>query len=184
VEYYENAYTQVARLLWSSASQVKEIVPHSQLYTSYSGASLSSYASSTVTGDVYGQVYELEQGSLSGGATIAMTTDGYTGHGYVDDFDTDGATVTTAVYADEVGDYQLTLRYNTEPSADQTLSLYVNDEFVQQMTLAESESDWSQCTEAVTLLAGQNTITLRRGPSDSGLAALDSLSLLKIPLLE
>jgi PA14 domain/Bacterial pre-peptidase C-terminal domain len=38
LEYYEDQWDAVAKLLWSSASQTKQVIPQSQLFTPYSGA--------------------------------------------------------------------------------------------------------------------------------------------------
>ncbi|MHC5833851.1 MAG: PA14 domain-containing protein, partial [Nostoc sp.] len=47
LEYYENTYSAFSELAWSSASQAKEIIPQSQLYSPYLQGSITLGSSST-----------------------------------------------------------------------------------------------------------------------------------------
>src|SRR5690606_33605948 len=84
---------------------------------------------------------EAEDASLSGETTGTMATandnhTGYSGTGFVDNMDTDGAAVT--FYADVVagGDHTVALRYANSTGSAKTLSIFVNGQRVKQSSLA------------------------------------------------
>ena len=53
------------------------------------------------------EVYEAENGELSGGCTVAATVSGYSGTGYVDGFANEGDSVTVSIHIEEEGFYDL-----------------------------------------------------------------------------
>ncbi|MDZ8183771.1 MAG: PA14 domain-containing protein [Nostoc sp. ChiSLP02] len=76
LEYFENNYSANARLSWSSASQTKEIIPQSQLYSQVSPAiiTLSTSPTSVNEGDGSVTVTVLRNGDLSGTSSIKYAT--------------------------------------------------------------------------------------------------------------
>ncbi|WP_392532513.1 PA14 domain-containing protein [Nostoc sp. C117] len=76
LEYFENTYTAVSRLSWSSASQTKEIIPQSQLYSPALATTITLNPSPTSVneGDGTVTVTVLRTGDLSGTSSIKYAT--------------------------------------------------------------------------------------------------------------
>ncbi|MDF5707960.1 MAG: PA14 domain-containing protein [Nostoc sp. S4] len=78
LEYFDNTYSAVSRLSWSSASQTKEIIPQSQLYssavTSPTTITLKQSPTSVNEGDGSVTVTVLRSGDLSGTSSIKYAT--------------------------------------------------------------------------------------------------------------
>ncbi len=76
LEYFDNAYSAVSRLSWSSNSQAKEIIPQSQLYSPALATTITLSPSPTTVneGDGSVTVTVLRSGDLSGTSTIQYAT--------------------------------------------------------------------------------------------------------------
>ncbi|MDZ8109520.1 MAG: Calx-beta domain-containing protein, partial [Nostoc sp. DedQUE12a] len=76
LEYFDNAYSAVSQLSWSSNSQAKEIIPQSQLYSSVlpTTITLSTSPTSVNEGDGNVTVAVLRSGDLSGTSTVQYAT--------------------------------------------------------------------------------------------------------------
>ncbi|MFI5736593.1 CBM35 domain-containing protein [Kribbella sp. NPDC051587] len=121
--------------------------------------------------------YELENGTRAGGALVETDHSGYTGSGFVGGFtDTNKGTaaVTTTVSA-AAGSSTLTLRYANGTGSAKTLSLYLGASKVRQLSLPPTANwdTWGTTVEAVTLVAGSNSISYRFDSADSGNVNLD-----------
>lgn len=116
--------------------------------------------------------YEAEDAQLAGGANAQTEHAGYSGTGYVGGMETDGASVTFTVDAEEAGDHDLTLGYangpHPEPGLTKTLLLSVNGGPAQPVSLANTSAwnSWGTSTETVPLEAGANTVTYSVGAGD------------------
>ncbi|WP_405064233.1 carbohydrate-binding protein [Kribbella sp. NBC_01505] len=125
--------------------------------------------------------YELENGTRSGGAAVETDHPGYSGTGFIGGF-TDGnkgtAAVTTTVSA-SAGPATLTLRYANGTGTAKTLSLYVAGIRLRQITLPATANwdTWGTTSEAVTLVAGSNSISYRFDTADSGNVNLDNVTI-------
>jgi len=129
-----------------------------------------------------GSTYEAEAAALSGGAVIASDHPGYSGSGFVGGF-TDGnkgnAAAQFTVSASATGTYDATLRYANGTGSAQTLSLYVDNVKVKQISLGATANwdSWGTKTDTLTLSAGTHTLRYKFDTTDSGNVNLDSLSL-------
>ncbi|MBG1244820.1 Calx-beta domain-containing protein, partial [Nostoc sp. NZL] len=76
LEYYENQYSAVSQLAWSSSSQTKEIIPQSQLYSPALQPTITLGSSSTIVNEGDGTVTltVLRSGDLSGTSSIKYAT--------------------------------------------------------------------------------------------------------------
>ena len=126
--------------------------------------------------------FEAEDATLAGGPKPAFNHAGYTGSGFVDNFDAVGASVTYAVAVQETRAYDVTLRY-TNGSGTATMSVYVNGVKIRQTGLQNSGSwsTWGTKTESLILNAGGNTIMYRRDAGDAGGFNMDNISLIIPP---
>ena len=122
-----------------------------------------------------GPKYEAENATRSGGAAVNTNHTGYSGSGFVDKYETVGATTTFTVTANTTGSYNVILRYANAGGAARTLSIYVNGTRIRQTsfpTLANWDT-WGDKTEALNLNSGSNTIALKYDSGDSGGVNLD-----------
>ncbi|MFC5530496.1 TIM-barrel domain-containing protein [Cohnella yongneupensis] len=135
---------------------------------------------------------EAEDASLSGDTTSTMATvntnhTGYSGTGFVDNIDTDGAAVT--FYADTIagGDHTLALRYANSTGSAKTMSIFVNGQRVKQTSLANlaNWNTWATQSETVPLAAGRNAITYKYydDAGDTGNVNLDYVTVTLHPTI-
>lgn len=131
------------------------------------GAAKSIVATGTTTQTATGLYYEAEEGTLWGSSTatragVNTNHTGYTGTGFADKFEADGAAVTFRVNGKTAGVYPVTIRYANGNSAGKTMSIYVNGTFARQVVFAPTESwdTWSTVSENLPLAAGANSITI------------------------
>lgn len=130
-------------------------------------------------------IYEAEEASLSGNtlytkATVNSNHSGYSGNGFVDGFHHKGAAVTFYVDVKTGGDYPVDLRYANGSGSDQTISIFVNGQWIKQTTL-DSLADWDSWavkTEMLPLVAGRNIITYKHSgeTGDTGHVNLDYIA--------
>lgn len=127
-------------------------------------------------------LYEAEEARLTGKAGINTDHTGHSGSGFVDRYTTEGKAATTfEVTVPKTGSYDVGLRYSNGPHPFQgtkSLSLYVNGKKVRQTRLASTGDwdSWSTQTEKLALRAGQNTISYRYDPGDTGHVNLDLIT--------
>lgn len=131
-----------------------------------------------------GMYYEAEDGTLWGSSVSAQASSnnnhtGYTGTGFADSFESDGAAVTFRVNGKTAGTYTASLHYANGGSEAKTLSLYINGTFVRRLTFAPTGSwdTWATVNEILPLAAGANSVTVRYDETagDSGYVNLDHL---------
>ncbi|MFG2729216.1 family 16 glycoside hydrolase [Streptomyces canus] len=124
--------------------------------------------------------YDAESARLSGGADIDTEHAGYTGGGFVDGFNVEGATATFEVDAPAKGSYDVGLRYANGPhpfTGTKTISVSVDGGPARQTSLPSTGAwnRWSTGTERLALHKGRNTITYTYGPGDTGNVNLDMI---------
>ena len=128
--------------------------------------------------------YEAEDGTLWGSTVSTRASSnsnhtGYSGTGFADSFEADGAAVTFRVNGKTAGAYAASLRYANGGSEAKTLSLYANGTFVRKLTFAPTGSwdTWAAVNVTLPLAAGANSVTVRYDETggDSGYVNLDNL---------
>lgn len=135
---------------------------------------------SSITAD--GQTYEAEYASLFGASTVTQASvnqnhSGYSGTGFVDKLEADGAGVTFYAKVTNAGDYDVTFRYANGDTAEKSLSVYVNGSYIGKTSMP-STGDWDTWADSVmrlSLAAGNNIITLKHDTAagDTGYVNLD-----------
>ena len=123
-------------------------------------------------------LYEAEDSTLSGGASIAANHNGYSGAGFVAGLWNKGAAAQFTVNAPYAGNYSVNLRYCNGNSADKTMSIYVNGVKVKQIQLFKHNNwdKWTDRFDSITLNAGNNTISYKYDSDDSGNVNLDYIT--------
>nr|WP_237448441.1 family 16 glycoside hydrolase [Nocardioides flavescens] len=127
-----------------------------------------------------GTRYELEEGTLAGGAKVDTEHAGFSGTGFVAGIEKAGASTTVSVNATVAGDHAVTLRYangpNPQPDQTKRMTLEVNGTArTIQLPPTGSWKTWGTWTGTVPLKVGANAVTLRYGTSDDGNVNLDAL---------
>jgi beta-glucosidase len=126
-----------------------------------------------------GTKYEAENAALSGGAAVATDHTGYSGTGFVAGYygSGTGQTTTFTVNASAAGSRNVTLRYANSMGSAQTISIYVNGMHAADVSYANlaNWNTWADSTTALTLNAGNNTITYQKD-SGNGCINLDYIT--------
>jgi len=147
-----------------------------------SGSSKSVVVTGTGTPGATAFKYEAEEASLSGDTTAtkaAVNTNhtGYSGTGFVDEFDNAGSAATFYADVKVAGDYAVSLRYANDTGSAKTISIFVNGKRVKQTSLADQANwnTWATQSETIPLSAGRNAISYRyySEAGDSGNVNLD-----------
>ncbi len=130
-----------------------------------------------------GALCEAEDLKLDGVPTATDHT-GYTGRGFAAGFQNTGNSMTLRTDVASAGDYDLDLRYANSQGGDgqnttRTLSVSVDGGAPTTATLPTTANwdTWAIATVPLTLAAGTHTVTVSRGPADSGNVNIDSLAL-------
>ena len=148
------------------------------------GAEKHLVATGSIAQTAAGMYYEAEDGTLWGSTVSTRASSnsnhtGYSGTGFADSFEADGAAVTFRVNGKTAGAYAASLRYANGGSEDKTLSLYANGTFVRKLTFAPTGSwdTWAAVNVTLPLAAGANSVTVRYDETggDSGYVNLDNL---------
>ena len=138
-----------------------------------------------LTGGVTAQTVdevEAESSNYYGGSIVETEHAGYIGNAYLGGF-TDvnkgSAGVDFTVSVPENGNYSLTTRYTNGTGSARTLSLYIDQQYVQQLTFAPGNNwaDWQQQVNTLTLPSGQRMLSLRFDNQDSGNINVDNITL-------
>lgn len=98
------------------------------------------------------------------------------GFGYIGGFESEGAKAAFYIEAPGAGNYKLDLRGTNTSPKEGTGSLYINGNKKSQIKFKE-EKKWNIETIEVTLLAGENIISIQRDAGDTGLFYLDYIEL-------
>ena len=148
------------------------------------GAEKHLVATGSIAQTAAGMYYEAEDGTLWGSTVSTRASSnsnhtGYSGTGFADSFEADGAAVTFRVNGKTAGAYAASLRYANGGSEAKTLSLYANGTFVRKLTFAPTGSwdTWATVNVTLPLAAGANSVTVRYDETggDSGYVNLDNL---------
>ena len=131
--------------------------------------------------------YEAEDASLSGNtveqqASVNNNHTGYSGSGFVDKLEADGAAVTFYAKVANGGQYDVTVRYANGDAAAKTLSVYVNGSYAGQLTMPATGSwdTWENAVMQMNLAAGNNIITLKYD-TDAGDTGYVNIDYIQIP---
>lgn len=148
------------------------------------GVSRNITATGSVPQSAEGMKYEAEDASLSGDSTDGMAGSnnnhtGYTGTGFADKFEIDGAAVTFRVNGKTAGQYPVEIRYSNGGASAASLSIYVNGTFIRQVDFAQTSNwdSWATITEDLPLAAGANSIKLEfdSESGDTGYVNIDNI---------
>ncbi len=103
----------------------------------------------------------------------------YDGTGFVGGFEAEGDSIQFEVNVPNTASYTETLRYCGAQKSNITLTMYVNDEKIKQVSLPPTANwdSWTDATETVSLKAGKNVIEFIREAGDSGRLNIDSLTI-------
>lgn len=105
-------------------------------------------------------VKEAEDGMLTG-TVVTTSKDGFSGTGYVTDFDSDGDKVSVTINAVSAATYELLIGYASE-FGDKTNDIYVNDILVAQQVFPMSTTFTTQSVGTLTLMEGDNVVEVRK----------------------
>ncbi|MHC5933624.1 PA14 domain-containing protein [Nostoc sp.] len=130
LEYYENTYSAFSELAWSSASQAKEIIPQSQLYSPYLQGSITLGSSSTNVNEAADSVTVtlLRNGDLSGTSSIKYATLSGTATAGVDYGSEGTESAGTVIFAPGQSSRQVSIPINddTLAEADETFNFVID----------------------------------------------------------
>ncbi|AWB45536.1 beta-mannanase [Paenibacillus sp. CAA11] len=107
------------------------------------------------------QIYEAESGILTG-TNVSTAKPGFSGAGYVTDFDNDGDSLAVTVKPAKAGLYQIKIRYNASKGHKQA-NLFVNGSSVGIVDFAPTNSFTEIPVTKAMLKAGANTIRIDKG---------------------
>lgn len=126
------------------------------------------------------KIYEAENGEIVKAGTNTEH-EGYSGSGFTDLWNDTGTSVTFKVEAAAAGESTINIRYANGQADARTLSLYVNDTKVKQLSFPVVESGnwkaWGTISDKVTLNAGSNTIKIQKDEGDNGQFNLDYIEI-------
>ncbi len=103
---------------------------------------------------------EAEDGALTG-TIVESSRAGFSGTGYVTDFDADGDKVSVTVTAPKTASYELTIGYASE-FGEKTNDIYVNNVLVKQQVFPMSVTFTTQVVGSVILVEGDNTVDIQK----------------------
>lgn len=126
--------------------------------------------------------YEAEYSSLSGNtiatkASVNNNHTGFSGTGFVDKFESNGAALTFYSKVNNSGIYNLPIRYANGDLKDKSLSVYVNGVYEDKVTFEPTGNwdTWNTALASVKLAAGNNSIKLvyDTNADDTGFVNID-----------
>jgi fibronectin type 3 domain-containing protein len=139
------------------------------------GTSPQSGEASATPAVVTSQAAEAETAFSSGGPSVATSLGSYSGTGYVTGFTVTGARTLFTTNVAAATTSSIGIRYQNTSGSAQSLSLYVNNERIGQVSLP-SGSGWQTATVSAVLHSGLNLIGLQRDSADSASSvALDKI---------
>ncbi|MFN6482014.1 MULTISPECIES: PA14 domain-containing protein [unclassified Nostoc] len=188
LEYYDNNYSAVSKLSWSSSSQTKEIIPQSQLYSPDIPTTITLGSSATTVNEGSGNVNVtiLRTGDLSSTSSIKYATIHGTATAGVD-YGSEGVeSAGTVIFAAGESSKQVSIPINDDSlaEADETFSFVIDQALGATLGLQRtvgitiqdndrSNLDFSQ--PVVNEGDGTATVTVTRG-NTSGAASLDYIT--------
>jgi|GEM_PF-1598477 len=123
--------------------------------------------------------YQAEDAAKDGSLKAAKDHLWYEGNGFVGGFEQEGDSLRFEVNVPNTASYTTTLRYSGAQSANITMTMYVNDDKVKQVSLPPTADwdSWTDATESVNLKAGKNIVEFIREEGDTGRFNIDSLTI-------
>lgn len=182
VEYYENAGGALAKVLWSSPSQPKQVIPAGQFFTSDQDADLCPDDPNKTEPGVCGcgeaegscstseKQYEAENNTGASGCQKSTAHAGFTGSGFMD-FGGNGSWIEwNNVAAQSAGDVTLTFRYANGSSGNRQAAVIVNGQSAANIPFASTGSwkNWRTTALKVSLRNGTNTIRIQANTGSGG----------------
>jgi alpha-glucosidase (family GH31 glycosyl hydrolase) len=122
---------------------------------------------------------EAEDSALYGAAKTNQNHWFYSGSGFVDSMVSQDAEVAFELYLPEAQIYTADFRFSNGTQSTKTLSLYVNETYVDSIDFPSLGGDWNvwqTVSSNLKLLQGRNKISLRYGAGDSGNVNIDKLT--------
>lgn len=186
LSYYEdyNALLAAPGEGWTIGKDVYGEVTYIKARAGSNSAATYSLTGNSVVNAEY-QVYEAEYASLFGSsistqASVNQNHTGYSGTGFVDQLEEDGAGLTFYAKVANAGNYDVSFRYANGDDTVKSLSLYVNGSFSGRIEMP-STANWDTWANVITnlaLAAGNNIITLKYevASGDTGFVNLDTCS--------
>jgi PA14 domain/Calx-beta domain/Glucose / Sorbosone dehydrogenase len=130
LEYFENGYSAISQLAWSSSSQTKEIIPQSQLYSPELQASITLGSSSTTVNEGVDSVNItlLRSGDLSSTSSIKYATVAGTATAGVDYGNEGTESAGTIIFAPGQSSRQVSISINDDSleEADETFNFVID----------------------------------------------------------
>jgi hypothetical protein len=151
-----------------------------QAYAQYGAIDPQSNTAQWLLEDVVSDVkYEAEDAFFTGGVQISAANKKFTGAGYTDHFNAEGANLIFSVNAQKAGNYTASIRYANLTGSSKQLSLYVNGMKKGQavFTATEQADSWGKLPITLSLRSGINTVSLQYDTADTGMIAVDGLTL-------
>lgn len=123
--------------------------------------------------------YQAEDASLSDSLKVVKDHLLYEGNGFVGGFEQEGDSIQFEVNVPNTASYTETLRYCGAQKSNITMTMYVNDEKIKQVSLPPTANwdTWTDATETINLKAGKNVIEFIREDGDTGRFNIDSLTI-------
>ncbi|WP_438497225.1 CBM35 domain-containing protein [Paenibacillus sp. IHBB 3054] len=123
--------------------------------------------------------YQAEEATREGSLKIAKDHLWYEGNGFVAGFEQEGDSIKYEVNVPNTASYTSTLRYSGAQKSNITMTMYVNEERIKQVSLPPTVNwdTWTDATESVNLKAGKNVIKFIRKAGDTGKFNIDSLTI-------
>ncbi|WP_217593553.1 CBM35 domain-containing protein [Cohnella sp. GbtcB17] len=123
--------------------------------------------------------YQAEDAARDGSLNVAKDHLWYEGNGFVGGFEQEGDSIRFEVNVPNTASYTTTLRYSGAQSANITMTMYVNEGKVKQVSLPPTADwdSWMDATESVNLKAGKNIVEFIREDGDTGRFNIDSLTI-------
>jgi hypothetical protein len=127
-----------------------------------------------------GGLYEAELAKVSGGAKFEKKHKNFSGKGYVGGFyNMPGAKVTFSVESEEMGTYDVVLRYAAGHKDSTCIGIYVNGEKSEMLTI-KSTGDWDVWNSrkvSVFLKAGVNTVSFKAESKSEDIINIDYIQI-------
>ncbi|MDG0792359.1 carbohydrate-binding protein [Cohnella ginsengisoli] len=123
--------------------------------------------------------YQAEDAAREGSLNVAKDHLWYEGNGFVGGFEQEGDSIRFEVNVPNTASYTTTLRYSGAQSSNITMTMYVNEDKIKQVSLPPTADwdTWTDATESVNLKAGKNIVEFIREDGDSGRFNIDSLTI-------
>jgi GH43 family beta-xylosidase len=123
--------------------------------------------------------YQAEDATREGSLKVARDHLWFEGNGFIAGFEQAGDSLKFEVNVPNTASYTSTLRYSGAQSSNITMTMYVNDTKIKQVSLPTTANwdTWTDATETVNLKAGKNTIKFKRETGDTGRFNIDGLTI-------